>query len=827
MSNSNPKYFLRPEAGPVPFDKLQWRVQDALKNIADALGAAVDSAAAGSGGRSSSSSIDRNRASRLFFVSGEPGSGKSTLYVTLRAMLSKERYHEEYSKGYENYKGSQELQGLINRLRGEVRWLEPIDLEVVGDKEENLLAAVLVRLIRELAESSSGVSSTCDGGIKNLEELAADIGMAWESNLPARAGELDPDNYSMEVIRAQQARLRVNERLRTALDELAHNNCYGCTNSTLFVLPVDDLYLRPDASLQLLRLLRMISVPRLFFLIMGDITTIEEIFTEKALADRTSVAGAEIFQILPDRLNDALARARELRARFLRKLLPPGQRTEIQPMDWYEAMKFKPELREGEAEALGTWLAQVKLDEPWIPTDEATTTTSENSHQGNLFDFLTCRPLTHLSPVDVRSLVEQVSKLEGEKRKSHEAYTGLQLLDATPREVMDLWRALDGLIKEQEEIKKKKPENRDGNMAQTPSQDSEQDRSNSKIPLLLRVLEFVRLSVDEQNFLNEEEQSEVLYGVLPTRRYGHTPDIYLQMNRLKINESNDWKSVSKGRVWVRKHLSWRLTVNRTQETSGEFNMLPPRQTAWIVLLHDLAHEWRAGSINKNLVDALRIEVGQPVIFTDEPRNDLSAWAVIDNMRLQLPEFKTVRDLDCFLRVWNRGLDWKFPELENANRPQKSEEEARLWVSLLWAFAGWTVIEKQYHHFADRDQNWFNEGFRTDGEQESPPSSPPQSEAGLENWQQQIRGFKENSQIKKCLKRLSELQTEDAGGADLISSTTPSTGIKFAKVVLKKVCPEDSNDDGQNGEEPLATIRNGTQQSPPTTNNPNSPPEPGE
>lgn len=165
-------------------------------------------------------------------------------------------------------------------------------------------------------------------------------------------------------MRTQCARLRVNERPKKSLDKLAKNKCYGCSEGTLFVLPVDDFYLKPDASLQLLRLLRMISIPRLFFLVMGDIKTIEALFVEKSLADWTAVAGDRIFAARADRLDDALSRARELRARYLRKLLPPGQRAEIEAMDWHEALDFNPEQLD-EKDTLEQLLEKTDLDTPW------------------------------------------------------------------------------------------------------------------------------------------------------------------------------------------------------------------------------------------------------------------------------------------------------------------------------------------------------------------------------------------------------------------------------------------------------------------------------
>src|SRR5580698_8805125 len=286
MADAKHGYFLRPEAGPVPYRALQKRQKEVLKQLVRALIAAVDGT---SGGPEVGEdlSIDTDRASRLFFISAEPGCGKSTLYLTLKAMLS----HNTDRRWVDQYDGPD-----LKPLQDAVRWLEPIDLEVAGDERENLLAAVVVRLRDTLQEQSDSAFSTpCQKAIRLLEELASDIGMAWEGNLQARARALDPDSYSMEVMRAQRARLGVSKRLRMSLDQLATNKCCGCNDSTLFLLPVDDFYLKPDASLQLLRLLRMISDPRLFFLIMGDIKTVEALFVEKVLADWTAVAGAEVF----------------------------------------------------------------------------------------------------------------------------------------------------------------------------------------------------------------------------------------------------------------------------------------------------------------------------------------------------------------------------------------------------------------------------------------------------------------------------------------------------------------------------------------------------
>ena len=224
-------FALRPEAGPVPYESLIECQKDALGKILSALDEARQQL--GTHPRDRNKPSTAHRMSRIFFVSGEPGSGKSSLYYTLREILSGEKSSPELCKTYEK-----KCDGLIGDLAPCIRWLDLIDLEVAGDEGENLLAAVLVRIFRALDNRPGAGSTGCQDAMNELEILANDIGIAWGGNLQARASSLDPDSYSQEVMRAQNARLRINERLCKALDELSDGECYGCNRRTLFVLPV-------------------------------------------------------------------------------------------------------------------------------------------------------------------------------------------------------------------------------------------------------------------------------------------------------------------------------------------------------------------------------------------------------------------------------------------------------------------------------------------------------------------------------------------------------------------------------------------------------------
>lgn len=668
--------YLRPEAGPVPYWKHHKRAKKAINFIIQGLKAAAGSVEGGKG-VDGDFTVDTNRASRIIFVSGEPGSGKSSLYLTLRAMLSSKE-KEKYRLGYK---------GGLNELEG-VRWLDALDLEVASDEGENLLAAVLVRLIEVLTDrdtvSNNVHSNPCDDAIKDLAELATDIGIAWEGNLHARAGALDPDTYSEEVMRAQRARLGVNERLRRALDKLAENDCHGCSKGTLFVLPVDDLYLKPDVSLQLLRLLRMISIPRLFFLIMGDIKTVEALFIEKSLADWTSVAGTRLFAARSERLDGALTRARELRARYLRKLLPPLQRTMIEPMDWHEALDFEPGRPDASVDPLEELLADVKLDQPFGTEGEA------EAEAESLLKFLISPSLPASKEERQEEREKRQKRAKGEKdaneetpeelylKKLRSAYTALQILDATPREMMDLGYALREAI-------------------------SGKTLDNDKTPLLLSsVRDMVNLVSEEQSFLSEKEQ-EVLGGILPTRSYGDPQDINFAIDRLCLHPSSrKWKEQISGSLWIRDHRSWDLTANSKfindskskntkqderegieQAVKDPFAKLPPRPAAWFVLLHDLAWKWNPDSVTVNLVERLRQELERSTP-TERARNGepvpLDGWAVWHRdgtyEHFPMPGFETFRDLDRFLYIWSRGLDWLEKYQKLAAQAQERANEAK-------------------------------------------------------------------------------------------------------------------------------------------------------
>ena len=628
-------FALRPEAGPVPYESLIKCQKDAFGKILAALAEAQQSI---TDAKRQQEPFSQHGMSRIFFVSGEPGSGKSSLYFTLREILRKESSLSELRKKHPEKFGS--LEGLAPAA---IHWLDLIDLEVTGDEGENLLAAVLVRISRALDRAlvirpGAGSTACCQEAINQLEILANDIGIAWDGNLQARASSLDPDSYSQEVMSAQRARLRINERLCEALNKLSDEGCYGCTSETLFILPVDDFYLKPAVSLELLRLLRMISVPRLFFLIMGEEKNMQALFLDKALADWTAIAGPQVFGALKDRQQEVLSRAREMSARYFRKLLPIGQRAELDAMNWKEALQYTPP-----AETTSSDVSQL--------LSSITVCTAPPSEASNLLEFLTTaktRKSLQLNGNGAGSRGNTSNRI----KRLEEGYSALHILEAGPREVMDLWKVLHELPKNKIPCKDKAP------------------------AYLEKLLQIVIRTIEEQNFLTEKQQ-ELLRSAFPLN-YDAGP-VETDKFELKTKDRafrGTPPETETETLWWRKHPGWRMYVsdNSVEKDKGKrkgneaFSHLPPRQAGWIILLHDLSISWDwERSITDNLVHKVCKSLKKPIKHNPGPKCPGWLWRPQEEDKngekrqtktwehFSIPDFQTFRQLDRFLAIWNDGL----------------------------------------------------------------------------------------------------------------------------------------------------------------------------
>ena len=288
---------LRPEARPAVYKVLDRQQKDAFGRIVKLIAEAIADIDVARGSRSADAIgtftqsppwLDQHSATRMAFLHGHRGMGKTTVMLSvLRACVHWD--DAEYPTDL-----ATDLVGAVRTMRERTVWLEPIALEPLPGTA-NLLAALLARIEhavqtahhaeREGAEHWTGrgrggalaLMSNQEKALQRLQRLQTAVAVAWDGNLPARSGELDPDSYTVELLRAERSRLSLKSRVAASLDAVADAfyRAAGPVTNPLFVLPVDDVDLDPLRCLEILKLLRLIPVPRLFAIVLGNLKIVD------------------------------------------------------------------------------------------------------------------------------------------------------------------------------------------------------------------------------------------------------------------------------------------------------------------------------------------------------------------------------------------------------------------------------------------------------------------------------------------------------------------------------------------------------------------------
>ena len=130
---------LRPEARPANWDELDDSQRDAIARVLRFLRSAIEDLRDLHPPRSRIPWVDRDRVSRLAFLSGRRGTGKTTVLVSLAQAVNDGKF--------ELGEPTEAVKGLLATLSRSVVWLEPIDAEPATD-QMNLLAAIVARIER-------------------------------------------------------------------------------------------------------------------------------------------------------------------------------------------------------------------------------------------------------------------------------------------------------------------------------------------------------------------------------------------------------------------------------------------------------------------------------------------------------------------------------------------------------------------------------------------------------------------------------------------------------------------------------------------------------
>jgi hypothetical protein len=351
---------LRVEASPQALSRLsrgpegqQSAVAELLKRLNETLHE-IDS----DKNSSSSKHSPSTRKSRLQFWSGEPGIGKTSAYLSARQWFN-DQTNDFKRKIDDKDKIEDNLRVQLNAIgphASRIRWLESLDLELLSGRP-NFLASVAVRIDKALnlrpPDEPDGQDTWLSSGTSDFREALADfwrlkneIALSWEGNLTSRGGELDPDAYASEVIRAENARLEVSLHFGQTVTQLARcaPGSRGKSKSFIFILPIDDFYTHPNLSLDILRLLRMISCAHLFVLMLGNMDHLQRLSFGHSLGEFSNLLGNNGARFLNKDSKSYICQLIENRtAGSLHKLIPSNQVFRLLPMRAHDTLDYRPQ----------------------------------------------------------------------------------------------------------------------------------------------------------------------------------------------------------------------------------------------------------------------------------------------------------------------------------------------------------------------------------------------------------------------------------------------------------------------------------------------------
>ncbi len=311
--------------------------------------------------------MEDDRPNRIVLLSGGRGSGKtSVLYTLIKAFREVDACHspcsrESCAKSDNPFWNGSDRGGDIcstikkDELQKRVVWLQTLDMETLPSPT-NLLAAIFSRIgeaVDRFREFDASMESTSrfrfdmypDGQDTMLEfaRLQQDVALAWNGNLEQRAAAVDPDVYAVEVLRTEHSRFKLNKRLSWIMDNIAKKFLFPDGERSIFILPVDDFDMNPDRCLELIRLLRLISVPRLFTIILGDDKIIRDVVNINVVATLATVRGDTAKTNIPGKIPyDECRIGHEISANAIRKMFPESHTIQLEPMEWNEVFKHKP-----------------------------------------------------------------------------------------------------------------------------------------------------------------------------------------------------------------------------------------------------------------------------------------------------------------------------------------------------------------------------------------------------------------------------------------------------------------------------------------------------
>jgi hypothetical protein len=334
-----PPFRPRPEARPLPWSELLSSTFHATRDLLLWLKAAVDSSSASHEGEQLATSL---------LISGDRGSGKTTVLMTTAYALQKLDDFIPEPQRASTEAGS--IGDVIEKIRDRIVWLDTLDLEPLP-QQANLLATLLVRVRAALGTGLKGAEherwtptsilereGATPWGL--LDQLIRDATFMWED-----ISGTDTRQRAEQQIKAADIYSQFQRHFRDAMEQVARalalvefgQHGRKGHERIILVLPIDNV----DRSIEhlhlILKLTRMVACPQLWFLLAAGRSDFQ-LFLERSFQMELLEAGKA--GLGPRGEDETLSIARRQAAAGMRRVLPPSHRLELEPVSAGEAWTF-------------------------------------------------------------------------------------------------------------------------------------------------------------------------------------------------------------------------------------------------------------------------------------------------------------------------------------------------------------------------------------------------------------------------------------------------------------------------------------------------------
>jgi hypothetical protein len=687
---------LRPEAQPLGWEFLNDSQRRAFRQLASQIEGAIDDLTHRDELQKELATdrvltwIRHDMQARLSMLEGGRGSGKTTVLLSLLDICDRDAHKQP---GVPD-----DLRDPLDKIDKRSIWLDPIDLDMFP-RSANLLAAILARIeVRIKRQLERDPQRDDPAAQRLLHNLYRKVAVAWgEYEGLAEAQNLDA--YATDVKRTEQQRLELRSDFAELLNLLASGIFHGKRiEDPLFVLPIDDLDLNPTRCFSVLNVLRQISVPRLYAVMLGNFDLLGAMVHLKFLSDFRHASGNGLNDkwLTLDRLRFGHL-AEQTAEAWIRKSIPPLQRIVIAELRPHEVLLFRPP---GVTQEKHRFLFELLSELPIVlrAPDDFTPghAVSQSLRQvfgrpvANFLDFCLFPGFRAPSPLQwgsttpdgatgYHALAEALRGMNGDavreafaRRTNESAYLAPSRIRSVPRNVADIWLRVQHVVRAEES------QSADGKWRRLMQLAKDLCREEVLQDAALRPAERSALDQAMDRCLEREADLDAVplafsceleppHTIRTTDEAHETP-----REAPEVDET----FVCRRDIIVRETSGWRL-VPRSDNADGRQECR--RETAaHFMIFHDLVT-----LANRRLRG----------IFPDMPYRQL--WAETEwnagpyestHLRWPHPLLNSFWEYDIFLQGWNQTIRCVTPQAEDGNRVAESLQFA--WIDLSLAVMTW-------------------------------------------------------------------------------------------------------------------------------------------